>query len=65
MKINIFKLLDIILLVCWIITGTINIFTEVSKFSYACLLICFICEVAIKIIKNDYDDTNNNRSLAA
>ena len=65
MKINIFKLLDIILLICWIIVGVINIFTEVSKFSYVCLLICFICEVAMKIIKNDYDDTNNNRPLAA
>lgn len=65
MKINIFKLLDIILLVCWIVIGTINIFTEVSKFSYVCLLICFICELGIKIIKNDYDDINNNRPFAA
>ena len=65
MKINVFKLLDIILLVCWIVMGAINLFTEVSKFSYVCLLICFICEVAIKILKNDYDDTNNNRPLAA
>lgn len=62
---NVMRILDIVLLVCWIIIGTINIFTEVSKFSYVCLLICFICEVAIKIIKNDYDDTNNNRPLAA
>lgn len=62
---NIMRILDIVLLVCWIIIGTINIFTEVSKFSYVCLLICFVCEVAIKIIKNDYDDTNNNRPLAA
>ena len=65
MKINIFKLLDIILLVCWIIVGVINIFTEVSKSSYVCLLVCFICEVGTKIIKNDYDDINNNRPFAA
>ena len=55
------KLCDIVLAVLWAVVGIVALFGEqISKWTFVCLLICYLCEVGIKIITNKYDDNNDN-----
>lgn len=66
MKMSVLKMLDIFLLIAWVVVGMYCLFTEVTKFGYACLLVCFIVAMIFKLLKDDYDDNDNNdKPLAA
>ena len=44
---------EIVLLIMWLITGTLNIITpgKISKFTYGCVWVCLVFEIIINILE--------------
>lgn len=55
------KVCDIIMCILWAVVGAIALFSEhVSKFTFIVLLICYLGEMALKILLNRYDDNDKD-----
>lgn len=60
------KVCDIALVLLWTVVGVIAMFGEISKWTFLCLLICYLTEVVLKILKDDYDNHDDDgRPFAA
>ena len=58
------KIFDIGMLIGWSIIGIICLVTEhkPTKMEYACIWVCYLTELGIKVFTNRYDDNDNNRN---
>ena len=60
------KACDIIMIVGWFVVGMIALFsTQINKWMFFCLLICYLCELGFKLIKNEYDDNDPDKPKMA
>ncbi len=58
------KIFDIGMLIGWLVVGIIFLITEheFTKLEYACIWVCYLSELGIKVFNNRYDDNDNNRN---
>ena len=58
------KIFDIGMLIGWSIIGIICLVTEhkPTKMEYACIWVCYLTELGIKVFTNRYDDNDNNQN---
>ena len=52
------------MLIGWLINGIICLVTEheLTKMEYACIWVCYLAELGIKVFANRYDDNDNNQN---
>lgn len=55
-------ILDIVLLVLWILVGIWVLITGPTRVGYACVWICLIFEYIYKMLRDYYEDNNNDGS---
>lgn len=55
------KILDSILLVGWIAIGITVLIGGTDRLSYACVWVCLLAELGLRLLKDFYDDDNDDK----